>query len=306
MWSVLHRQPTRPGRVRPPGPLPPAAALLAATAVVLPMASLVHVTLVRASLVLPLALVVPGYGLLVAAFGPGVRFDPAPAAALSALTSAALYPLLTLVLYAAGIPLSLSSALWATDVALLALAAVIVIRGRRAVTAASVWVPGPAAAGSGAAASPWRGAQGCLLFVGAVAITLAAIAVAVRVLPSPVDEPYTQFHLRGRWANVNTVVRAQPDRPLAVEVAVVNRTHRRQSYRLVPRLSGGRGWAPRTVTLAPGRRWAGSVGGTLPKRGCLHRLALVLREVGGHRSPERVLTVWVRSSAIAPRRCRPS
>jgi uncharacterized membrane protein len=251
--------------------------------------------------VLPLALLVPGYGLLSAAFRPCARLDPAPAAALSFMLSIALYPLLALILYAAGLRLSPWNTVAAVDTLMLVLAAVVVARARRARGRAGPWVP---ARPSGPSVhSAWSGPSGALRFVGAVTAVVIAVVVVVRTVPSPGDPPYTEFHLHGRWAYVDSVIRTRPNRRLAVDLEVVNRTHRSETYRIVPLPSGAPPWADRRVTLPPGGRWTGSVTGAVAASKCPKRLAIGLDQVGTGRSPDSVLTVWVQSHPPRPRNC---
>ena len=268
---------------------------LLATSAAITLGALVPVPAIRAVLVLPLALVMPGYGLL-AALGIRGRLDTVPTLALSVLLSIAIYPLLGLTLYAASIRLSTASVVAVTDALLLLLAATLALSIRGA---------GAGAPGSGPSSEPstaWDGARGAVLFVAVVALALAALAAAMRSLPARADVPYTQLYLAGRWARVATVVEAHPRRDVVVRVGIANRTDRREKYRLVPVVDRHIRWRPRRVTLEPGDRWVGAVSGRVPATSCVHRLTIRLYR---HGSPAALanLNLWVRGASDSDSIC---
>jgi len=280
--------------------LPPPARLLLAALGVMNLGVLVPLPALRAMVTLPLALLVPGYAVMMAVFGHRPRRDAPLTLAFTVLLSMATYPLMALALYAAAIPIRTGSVMLSTDglVALLVAMAVLRTRRERRITTVSV-VPFVTTAGL---RSPWNGARGGVLFAALVAIAIAALAAALPLWPAPTDQPYTQFYLAGSWAHLSTIVRARSHQKLVVGLGIINQTHRRQSYQIVPRLDGGPGWPGRTVTVPGGRSWTGSMSGYVPADGSVHRLSIALRvsRNGKALSP---LTVWVRGAPGTSRPC---
>lgn len=277
------------------------AAVLPAAAAAMTAGVLVPVPPIRAAVVLPLALLAPGYALAAAA-GIRGRLDAVPTLALGALLSIAIYPLLALGLYATSIRLSTTSVVAATDAVVLLLSGVVALRTRFARDAGTAG-GGPAAVATDTSpASSWSGRRGGVRFVVAVAVAVAVLAGAMRLLPAAADAPYTQLYLAGHWSGLGAIVDAEPHQRLAVRVAIVNRTHARKAYRLAPTVDGGVHWPARVVTLQAGDRWVGFVTGRIPRRRCVHRLTLELSS----RESSAVLTdlnVWVRTERGASRTC---
>jgi hypothetical protein len=281
--------------------LPPPARLLLVALGVMNLGVLVPLPALRAALTLPLALLVPGYAVLMAAFGHWPRRDAPLTLALTVLLSMATYPLVALALSAAAIPIRTGSVMLSTDglVAFLVAVAVLRTRRERRIIAVSV-VPFVTTAGL---RSPWNGARGGVLLAVLVAIAIAALAAALPLWPAPTDQPYTQVYLAGSWAHLSTMVQVRPNQRLAVELGITNQTHRRQSYQIVPRLDGAPGWPGRVVTVPAGRSWAGSMSGYVPPDGCVHRLSIALR-VGRNGKALSPLTLWVRGAPDRPAPCR--
>jgi uncharacterized membrane protein len=280
--------------------LPRPARLLLAALGLMNLGVLVPLPALRAALTLPPALLVPGYAVMMAAFGYRLRSDALPTLAFTVLLSMATYPLVALALYAASIPIRTGSVMLSTDgiVALLVAMAVLRTRCERRTTTESV-VP---FATTTVLSSPWNGARGGALFVALVAIAIAALTGARPLLPAPTDQPYTQFYLAGSWAHLSTMVQVRPNQRLAVELGITNQTRRRQRYQIVPRLDGGPGWPGRTVTVRDGRSWTGSLEGNVPPDGCVHRLSIALR-VGRNGTALSPLTLWVRGAPGTSRPC---
>jgi Protein of unknown function (DUF1616) len=283
--------------------LPPPARLLLVALGVMNLGVLMPLPALHAAFTLPLALLVPGYAGLMAAFGHRPRHDAPLTLMLAVLLSMAMYPLVALALSAAAIPIRPGSVLLSIDglVALLVAVAVLRTRRERRITTVAV-VPFVTTTGL---RSPWNGAHGGVLFAALVAIALAVLAAALPLWPAPTDRPYTQFYLAGSWAHLSTIVQVRPHQRLAVELGITNQTHRRQRYHIVPRLDGGPGWPGRTVTVPDGQSWSGSLDGDVPPDGCVHRLSIVLRmgRKGKALSP---LTLWVRGAPgrLSPAACR--
>lgn len=284
-------------------PVPAPARLLLAALLVMSVGVMVPVPLARAVLVLPAALLVPGYALLAAAFGATKRRDVVPDLALSALLSMALYALLSIGLYAAAIRLSTASVLSGIDVISAVLIAYAVWRTTR-----TTWqAPAPLVMATAWARSPWVGARAGLLFGAIVGVVIVALAVAMRLLPTPAAPPYSQFYLAGAWSRLGTTVSVRPHTPLAVHVGISNQTHEPHVYRIdatvdqgVQGVQGVR-WAQRHVAIAAGHTWTGTMSGYVPASGCIHRISITVR-LSGRRTVFRSIDLWAQSTA-PPRPC---
>jgi uncharacterized membrane protein len=280
--------------------LPLPARLLLAALGLMNLGVLVPLPVLRAALTLPLALLVPGYAVLMAAFGHRPRPDAPLTLAFIVLLSMATYPLAALALYAAAIPIRIGSVMVSTDGLVTFLVVVAVLRGGRERRTTDISVA-PFVTTT-VLRSPGSEARGGVLFAALVAIAIAALAGTTPLLPAPTDRPYTQFYLAGSWAHLSSIVRARSHQKLVVDLGIINQTHRWQSYQLVPRLDGGPGWSGRTVTVPSGRSWTGSMSGYVPADGCVHRLSIALR-VGRNGKALSPLTLWVRGAPGTSRPC---
>ena len=111
--------------------LPPPARLLLAALGVMNLGVLVPLPALRAMVTLPLALLVPGYAVMMAVFGHRPRRDAPLTLAFTVLLSMATYPLVALALSAAAIPIRTGSVMLSTDGLVALLVAVAVLRTRR-------------------------------------------------------------------------------------------------------------------------------------------------------------------------------
>lgn len=266
----------------------------------------------RAVVVLPLALLTPGYALLLTLFGRRLPLDAAPLLALAGLLGMAFYPLLALALYVIGLPLRMGSVLGGMDAFVLALTAVAAWRltshsvsrtsgsgGTRGLQPSHAADRKPLFPGGRRAVDQTRLALWGLGVVVAVVCAGVSVAGAARALSTVPAAPYTAFYLSGRWARVDTVVTVAPGRRFAVTVGVANNTGRRQVYRISPLLDDAH-WRAYTIVVLPGRTWTGAVSGRIPVAACLHRLSVTLHQRGS-RTPLRPLVLWVRAgTAPAP------
>jgi len=273
-----------------------------AAATVMSIGVLVPIAAIRALVVLPTALVVPGYAAALAIFGPRWR-DDALGLALGALLSMALYPLLALLLYASSIRLSTASVLAATDALTAVFVGIVALRDRPTVWAGAAGVQGVAGRNSGKLDGPWSGWRGIALLAALVAVVVGALALLMPALPSPVASPYTQFYLTGNRTQVHSIVRPSAGRRLVVTVGITNRTHLPHRYLIVPRLDNAP-WRSRTLRLGDSDTWSGAIGGTVPAGGCAHQLAIRLYVVsGGDNRKIGTLTLWVHDASALPRAC---
>jgi uncharacterized membrane protein len=212
----------------------------------------------------------------------------------------AVYSLLMLALYVAAVPFSLTSLLVGTDGLILLLAVLAEARERKA--AGTAWLPASSRVATGAG-SPWHGMRAGALLGAILAGVIACLVIALVLLPKPVDEPYTQFYLSGASAHVSGIVAVQPRQMLTLEVGVANHTHRTQTYRIAPEVDNSTSWPALTVTLPPGRSWAGDVRGGVPEGGCVHRVTISLYGAGGHNAL-RDLVVWARTASPRTASCQ--
>ena len=240
------------------------------------MSVLIPQTYLRAAIVFPIALLLPGYAILLLAFGPHKRLDWVPALSLSALLSMAFYPLAGLLLAAASIAPSTQSMVVAVDVLVAVALAVSFLRSRRrrASVWSTSWVPAEPPH-----AEQQRGLDGKRMLV-LVAATLAlgglGLGVARHFEPKPVPQPYTAFYLTGAWSHPPTPVAARAGTPVNPLFSVTNRTHRPQTYKITPAVDGSIAWPSRTVTLSPGATWTGPLQGAMPAGLGLHELIVKL------------------------------
>ena len=124
-------------------------------------------------------------------------------------------------------------------------------------------------------------------------------------LPGSTPAPYSAIALGGSWSDVSRVTVVPPHEKLSVDVTVENHTARTVSYRVVPKLSGA-AWTTSSVRLAPGRSWSGSVSGTVPAGGCLHRLRIGLQCTEVATACTQSLIVWLEDRKTLPSGCTAS
>lgn len=297
-----------PLRVSAPSP----AQAVVAALVMLNVAVFALPPALRAIIVLPLALLIPGYALLLALFGRRLPLDAVPLLALAALLGMAFYPLLALVLYVIGLPLRMESVLGGLDACVLAVTGVAASRlaprgvSRTSASGGTVDLQlshaadrKPVFPGGRRAVDQTRLAFWGLAVVVAVVCAGVGGAGAARALPTVPAAPYTAFYLSGRWAHVDTAITVAAGRRFSVTVGVANDTGPRQVYRLSPLLDDAH-WRAYTIVVLPGRTWTGAVSGRMPVGVCLHRLSITLHQRGS-RTPLRPLVLWVHAgTAPAP------
>jgi uncharacterized membrane protein len=139
----------------------------------------------------------------------------------------------------------------------------------------------------------------------AAVLSGAALFLAQANLPKPVDPPFTQFYMAGAWEHTRSIADVAPGHVLAVTVGIANQTHRTQQYHITPWIDQAASWPVREVRVGAGQRWVGSVRGTVPADGCLHRLDIAL-STGKNSMAVSSLVLWVRGSAGAQFSCAPA
>jgi uncharacterized membrane protein len=258
------------------------AVVLLAAAGALSWASTLPAGPVRALIVFPLALLLPGIA-LTAAF-PGAVRDPLAAAALVPVISIAFYALSSLALALATIELTRTSVVLAVDA--LVGGCVLVLMRRGSVGAFPLSVP-----------DARRAAWVPLVAIAAAAFALTTVAAA-RLFPAEREHASTRFAFAGRWARV-TGAQPLPRRRLAVRVSLQNHEGRTVRYRIAPRI-GGRRWPVHTLELADGASWSGTIGGRVHARPCRQRLVVALKR--SHRARPLSLALELESGLAECRR----
>ena len=264
-------------------------------ACVLSVCVLIPQTYVRAAIVFPIAVVLPGYVIVLSAFRPARHFDWVPTLSLAVLLSLAFYPLAGLLLAAVSIAPSAESVVGAVDVLVVAAFVVSACRSPRgALQHRALWLPAqppddPAARGMTAP-------RVLVLTVTALALAGLGLAAAHGLEPRPAAQPYTAVYLAGPQSHQATPLVASAGAPLRVAVGVANHTQRRQTYRLAPAVDGTRVWPARTVALPPGATWTGTLSGTAPAGRGLHELVVKFTtEPRG--TAVGTLTLWVQTAS---------
>jgi len=273
------------------------AALLLAGAVTLSLGVLVPFPIVRALLEVPVALLLPGAAIIFAAESDAEWIDAPMRWALVVMLSLAFYPLLSLTIYAAGLSLDGRTIVAGTDVVVVAIAALLALRRR--------------GAGGETAPASARGerprllaarAKGPVMFAAVLALAGGAAAVTVHVMPKPVAAPYSVIRLAGSWAHLSSALPVEPGTRLVVPLAIDNRTHQPQTYRIAPSPDLGGPWPPVVVQVPADRTWVGSVQGVVQGSGCLQRLTIGLFE-GAGATPVATVGVWLDTGTGPGVRC---
>jgi uncharacterized membrane protein len=264
-------------------------------ACVLSVCVLVPQTYARAAIVFPIALLLPGYVIVLSVFGPTRHFDWVPTLSLAALLSMAFYPLAGLLLTAVSIAPSTESVVGTVDVLVAATFVVSALRSLQGPTRhRAPWLPAEPPHDE-----PTRGMDSwrvLVLTVTALALAGSGLAAAHALEPRPTTQPYTAVYLAGPQSHQPTPVVAASGAPLRVVVGVTNHTQRPQTYRLAPTVDGTGAWPVRTVTLLPGATWSGPLSGTVPTGRGLHEL-VVKFTMEPRGTAVGALTLWIRTTS---------
>ena len=282
----------------------------------LALGSMLPVAPLRVLVATPLALLVPGWAVLLIAFDAAPP-PPLPATTLTALLSLAAYPLLAVGLGFGGGPVDRQRVLAAVAALVLLALVITVCRG----LAGAVAAPSPrhaqeqvtqaAHGGTGVTGSTWMAERRVLAMpatyvIAALAATALALAM-LRLLPQAPPLPYSTLSLAGRWAQLDHVV-AQTGGRVDVLLHIANHTGRAEIYRLRVDMDGREEGGARTLRLGSEATWGGTVVGVAARDGRLHRLQIALDSDTSRQS----LTVWVRDATpsdrqgLGVRRGRPS
>lgn len=262
--------------------------------------ALLPVSPLRALLVVPLALLLPGYALLRALLAPALPGDRVVRLWLACILSLAMYPLLALVLSCCGLRLTTMHVLAGLDLEHALLATIILAR--------SVWyasrAPGDLRRVS---RTDWRAPVRHLwcsashvprLLVPAL-VLLPVLAGAYALVKGTPPSPFSQLSLAGNWAHLAGSV--TPSTLLQVPVVVGNHSGRRRTYRLSADVDGQVRRPTRVLTLPAGAGWSGQIAGVVPDDGCVHRVRVLLTEGSG--GTRNALTLWAHGRAYGTRTC---
>ena len=189
----------------------------------------------------PLALTVPGYGLVLLALGRARTLDRVPLVALSVIVSIAFYALAGVLLSATSIAISTRNTVIAVDYVTILYIIGSVLRRTPAAGVANGWMPSepPAPeAWTGRAA----GARLLVIAVAALAIAGVAVGLALHFEPKVAAPPYTQFYLTGSWSQLSSPIRVVGGATLTVPVAVTNQSSESRDYLIARDMDGRAAW----------------------------------------------------------------
>jgi uncharacterized membrane protein len=240
----------------------------------------------RGVIVVPLVLFLPGYALL-AALGLTSRRDPVTTVGTSLVLSLVIMPLVALALWETFGEVRPANVVMALAFIVLAPAVVglqPLVTGRRDVVAG----------GRG-------GAGGLLRLLAILTAGVLLVTVLVAVLPGAKQAPYTEAAFAGGWKNIDHTILVKPNEPVTVDVQVTNHTGSAQTYVVEPALEG-KAWRGATIELGPDATWAGTVSGSVPGGGCLHRLRVGVRPTTGTGALEGP-TAWFQTANPLPAKC---
>lgn len=244
----------------------------------------------RGAIELPLALLLPGASVLAAARGRRPA-RPATDVGLAVVLSFAAWILIALTCYVLAQPFTTAAVIIGANLIVLVSAAACVAQA----------APLSTLVGTTVGRVP---TMQLLTFALAILAVVGIVAGATRELsaPEPHTQPYTEVALAGNWAGVQSSVAVKGSKPrVSVEISVANHTHAPRTYRVVPAMRDAR-WGTQTFELAAGEKWRGSVSGTIPKGGCLHRLLVSVHETGAP-APVGSVTLWFQNGTKLPGRC---
>jgi len=267
----------------------------------LALGSMVPVAPLRLLMATPLALLVPGWAVLL------IAFDAAPPpllppTALAALLSLATYPLLAIGLNSAGRPLGQQGVLVAVGALVLVALATMLCRALAEAlrTASARHAQGPAyeeehgdARRADGLWKPGRRRERAVpatYVIAALAATVLALAM-LRLLPQAQPTAYTALALGGQWAHLDHVVLETSER-VAIPLHIANHTGRVEIYRLSVDIDGRAEGSVRAIRLGSEATWDGTVAALAARDGWLHRLRITL----GSGTSQQALTLWVQGA----------
>ena len=239
----------------------------------------------RAVVVLPIALTLPGYALLAGLRTRRVGDDPLATLAVSATVSVALLVLAALAMYSAQVRVSASG-----------IAHVIVAFVAVMILLAPSLRMAPATTRGEFALQGVSTFAGLVLPAVAVGAAVGVVALSLALLPGAAVARFTEMALTGPHAIAAEAELVPPQVTQQVPITLRNRSGGTQVYAIEPIMEHGR-WYGTTVRLREGERWTGAVVGRVPAGGCLHRLRITARPLA--RSDRAVsVTTWFRTRKL--------
>ena len=267
--------------------------LIVSGAALMSASTLLPAGLVRTVLVLPLALLLPGWALLRAVTGSSDRRDLGLVIGLSAMLSIALFVLIALAMSAGSVQLRVRNFVIGLDVVLAALA--LFVQARESVTRSRTE---PAAKLTDAVRSharlPHRRIAVAVAVVAVLGGTFAALlATYSSVRPVAANEnPWIEVSLVGAPAHTDAVLRRAPGESVQLQVEVTNRTRTAQKVRISLQIDGST-WRPvESPVLGPSAHAIEQVGLSAPRQAGLHHVVLATEGSAG--LPSASVSTWIR------------
>ncbi|MGA2924696.1 MAG: DUF1616 domain-containing protein [Solirubrobacteraceae bacterium] len=282
------------------------AAQIALGVALLTAASLLPVAPLRALIVLPLSLLLPGWALLRAVTPAGDRRDVGLTIGLSALLSIALLVALALAMSAAAVPIATRNLVIGLDVMLAALALVIHARSSQSSArspsgAPAAWQPSaPADAGPQGSSARHR-AVVVAIAVAVIGATFAALLAAYRAL-APVaanDNTWLGLALAGPPAHADAPLNEAPGAQVQLQLTVSNHTRSRQTVRIVVQVDGGVGHATPALVVGRNAGRVTQVALEVPRGAGLHHVVLTVTD--GARVPGASVGTWIIVGPAGPK-----
>jgi Protein of unknown function (DUF1616) len=269
-----------------------AAPLIVSGAALLSASTLLSSGPARTVLVLPLAMLLPGWALLRAVTGSEDRRDLGLAIGLSAMLSIALFVLIALAMSAGSVPLRVHNFVVGVDVVLVVLAAI--IHARERVTRSRAEQPPPlTSAGRSRFRVPTRWiavALATAVLAGTFAALLATYS-SVRPVEAN-DNPWIGLALVGPAAHNDAVLRSAPGQSVQLGVEVTNGTRTVQKVTILVQVDGGAWRSESPQVLGLGTSTVERVGLSAPRRAGLHHVVLAINGSSG--VPGASVGTWVR------------
>ena len=268
------------------------APLIVSGAALLSASTLLPAGPARTMLVLPLALLLPGWALLIAVTGSGDRRDAGLAIGLSAMLSISLFVLIALAMSAASVPLRARNFVIWLDVVLVVLAMLIHARERVTRSRAEEW-PGLAGAARSRVRVSYRSIA-VAVAVAALGGTFAALLQSYSsVRPVEANEnPWLGLSLVGPLADTDAALSRTPGERVPLQVEVTNHTRTAHNVQALLQVDGGAWRSAQPQVVGPRASRVEQVELTAPSRPGLHQVVLAIE--GSPGVPGASVGTWMR------------
>ena len=252
-------------------------------------------TPVRAAVVLPVALVIPGWAISVAIHGwrpvsEGVfaheRRPHLPEAGLLVVLSLAFFALFSLGIAALTIPLSTLSYVVGTDVSIVVLVTVGLLRVRPETARRD-----PVGADSARINRSWLTWTLAVTAAGSFALT-----IGVLEFPETAPQVYESLALGGSWARVSGPVTIDPGSIVRIPIVVTSTAPTSTRFRVHATIDGVPLGPDIALNAYRSTTWTGSINVTVSGASCRHQVIVSLEpDAGG--APVAATSVWLATSA---------